>query len=111
MSNAELARLLGVSEAWTTRRLGKRADTPLNMVDMQRIAAVLKVPLAAFFTPEIRDAIPPAIPRYLDLTVRTDAHVARMADRPLDNRPSGKPGAAGPTRTAFVTRKHRGRRD
>ena len=63
MSNAELARLLGVSEAWTTRRLGKRADTVLNLADMQRIAAALSTPLATFFTAQIRDEIPPAMSR------------------------------------------------
>lgn len=110
MSNAELARLLGVSEAWTTRRLGKRADTPLNMVDMQRIAAALKVPLTAFFTPEIRDAVPPAIPRYLELTVRSDL----PEPHPRDNRPPSKPGPSHPigaARTAYVIRRPHGRRD
>lgn len=110
MSNAELARLLGVSEAWTTRRLGKRADTALNLVDLQRIAAALNTPLATFFTAQIRDVIPSAIPRYMGLPVRIETHM----DRPRDNRPAGKAGPSHPigaARTSYVGRRPRGRQD
>jgi transcriptional regulator with XRE-family HTH domain len=106
MSNADLARLLGVSEAWTTRRLGKKADTVLNMVDMQRIAAALSTPLATFFTAEIREVVPPGITgRYPFPAVRTMA-----GGRPADNRPNGRALAAastGPGRTAYVERRRR----
>lgn len=115
MSNAELARSLGVSEAWTTRRLGKRADTPLNLVDLQRVAAALAVPLATFFTTEIRDVVPPPgtayrpIPRYAVV-----ADQSAFRDRPIDNRPSGRPLAgagAGVGRTGYLDRGGRRRRD
>lgn len=110
---SQLAREIGRTEQWLSVRL--RGRQPIDINDLALIAKGLNV--------GIYDLLPPpdeaaqvvvgssAIPRYLDLTVRSDAHVARMADRPPDNRPSGKGGSSGPTRTAFVTRKHRGRRD
>lgn len=110
MSNAELARLLGVSEAWTTRRLGKRADTTLNLVDLQRICAALGTPLATFLTAAIRDNVLEDIPRYLELPVRSELPDAR----PRDNRPPAGPGQSHPvgaTRTAYVSRSRRGKRD
>lgn len=114
MSNAELARQLGVSEAWTTRRLGKKADTPLNLIDLQRIAAALRVPLATFFPTEIRDTVPPGVTgRYLFPAVR-GIDSAVQIERPRDNRPSGHPSAsASPamTRTGYLDRGRRRRRD
>lgn len=110
MSNAELARLLAVSEAWTTRRLGKRADTTLNLVDIQRIAAAMDTPLTTFFTPEIRDSVPTG------LTAKYPAVAVRSAfgDRPRDNRPNGRAVAAtAPAggRTTYLDRPRRRRKD
>jgi transcriptional regulator with XRE-family HTH domain len=110
MANAELARLLGVSEAWTTRRLGKRADTVLNLADLQRIAAALDTPLTTFFTAEIRESVPPAIAHYFEVAERTSDH----HQRPPDNRPSGRPAAGAAAtilRTAHLPRSNRRRRD
>lgn len=57
MSNAYLARALGVSEAWTTRRLSlKSADTGLSLTDLERIAAVLAVPVLNLLPQSVRAA-------------------------------------------------------
>jgi transcriptional regulator with XRE-family HTH domain len=55
MSNAHLARALGVSQAWTTRRLSlQSADTVLNLADLERIAAVLGVAVASLLPQTVR---------------------------------------------------------
>jgi transcriptional regulator with XRE-family HTH domain len=57
MSNAYLARALGVSEAWTTRRLSlKSADTGLSLTDLERIATVLAVPVLNLLPQSVRAA-------------------------------------------------------
>lgn len=114
MSNAELARLLGVSEAWTTRRLGRRAESPLSLVDLQRIAAALRVPLAVFFPSEIRDVVPAPAPRSTHGCPTVDRTDTVQISRPRDNRPPGRALAgagAGISRTAHVDRTKRRRRD
>lgn len=96
MSNAELARLLGVSEAWTTRRLGKRAESPLSLVDLQRIAAALRVPLAVFFTAEIRDVIPQRELKHPYISAALPAE--RPRSEHVSPRPLGRSGRTDQTR-------------
>lgn len=48
VSGAELARQLGVSEAYISRRL---AGTQLDIADLEKFARVLDVPVSRFFPP------------------------------------------------------------
>lgn len=102
---------MGENDQWVSTRLKGR--TPIDLNDMHRFAKALGVGVYDLLPPpEVAAgaANPPAIPRYLDLPVRFDTHT----DRPIDNRPAGRPATAattGVTRTAYVTRRRRGRRD
>lgn len=112
MSQRQFAARLGVSPAWLNYRLTGVQEIGVN--DLNRIAKALD--MTVFDLMPSAEAVaqaatnPPAIPRYLDLPVRFDVHT----DRPIDNRPSARPGAgasSGPTRTGYVSRRGRGRRD
>jgi transcriptional regulator with XRE-family HTH domain len=46
-TGAWLARQLGVSEAWVSRRLGEKDPQPMNVRDLERIASALKVDVQA----------------------------------------------------------------
>jgi transcriptional regulator with XRE-family HTH domain len=101
MASARLARALGVSEAWTTRRLSaKSADTVIGLNDLERIARVLGVSVLDLMP---KTASVQAIAHYLAPTVRT----IEQPTRPRDNRPSGHPFPAATTgvrRTAHLPR-------
>jgi len=103
---SELSRRMGKNEQWLSVRL--RGRQPIDMNDLLLFARALEVNVHDLL-PSREEAEgaagPPAIPRYLDLPVRMDSHVARMADRPPDNRPVGKPAGSHPVRTVFVDRR------
>lgn len=111
MKPSELARSLGENDQWVHVRL--KGKVPLNLNDMHRIAELLSVPVGQLLPPPdvaAGAAKPKAIPRYLDVTVRTGMQM----DRPRDNRPPDGPGRAHPiggTRTAYLPRRPKGRRD
>lgn len=112
LSQRQFAAQLGVSPAWLNYRLTGVQEIGVN--DLNRIAKALGVGVYDLLpsAEEAAQAVirPQAIPRYLDLPVRFDTHT----DRPIDNRPAGRPATAattGVTRTAYVTRRRRGRRD
>jgi len=46
-TGAWLARELGVSEAWVSRRLGEKAPHPMSVRDLEQIASALKVTVAS----------------------------------------------------------------
>lgn len=48
MTSKDLAKALGVSEMWTSRRL--RGLTPFDIADLQRVADVFGVPVSRFVT-------------------------------------------------------------
>lgn len=108
---AELARRMGENDQWLSTRLKGR--TPINLNDMHRIAKALGLQVHQLMPPpEVAAgaASPPAIPRYLDLTVRRGTAPAL----PRDNRPPAGPGnshPAGTGRTAYLSRHPGGRRD
>ncbi len=54
MTQAALARALGVSDMYVSRRLSD--GTSLEVADLERMAAVLEVPVAAFFPAADRSA-------------------------------------------------------
>ncbi len=97
---SELSRRIGKNEQWLSVRLRGRQE--IDMSDLLLFARALNVGIHDLIpTPEeAARAVTerPAIPRYLDMAVRPD--------RPVDNRPSGKPGA-GIGRTARLPRGHR----
>lgn len=53
ISSAALARKLGVSEAWTSRRLSINGDQTMDLDDLPRIADVLGVPIAELLPREV----------------------------------------------------------
>lgn len=55
ISKAELARRLGVSEMWTSRRL--RGQLPIDLDDMERIAAALDVTVMDLLPRDVRSQV------------------------------------------------------
>lgn len=80
--NADIARALGVSEAWTTRRLSRKsADTVINLADLERIAQALNVPALRLVAAAARQA------EGSDLNIRQGEPTGRMnTSRPISQR-------------------------
>ena len=110
MSGRELANQLGVSPSWISYRLSGKQ--PIDINDLAAIAAALSVGVHELLPPPDQAAKavrPEAIPRYSQVAEWT----APPPPRPRDNRPVGHPVSAVPSpvgRTAFVSRRPRGRR-
>lgn len=98
VKQSQLARALGVSEQWVSLRL--RGVQPIDLNDLQRIAAFLSVEPITLF-PATTDHVPsafdsvdagPLARRHQQPNVRK----AAPADRPITPRPSGHPQHAVP---------------
>lgn len=111
MKPSELARSLGENDQWVHVRL--KGKVPLNLNDMHRIAEVLRVPVGQLMPPPdiAAQAVAPRLTaRYPGMTERP----AIQMTRPPDNRPGGRDlvgAGAGITRTAYLDRGKRRRRD
>ena len=93
MSRSELARRLGVSAMWVSDRL--RAQTPIGLDDLERIAAVLGVAPADLFPADVLS------------TRKTTQGYFDVPDRPRSSRPVGGPPkskSSGPPNGAQVRR-------
>jgi transcriptional regulator with XRE-family HTH domain len=92
MSQAALARKLGVSPMWVSDRL--RGVQPIDLVDLERIAGVLGVQpvdlvlLAEGRTVQMNSRFPAA-------PERPPGNSLAPARRPVDNRPDGRPISGG----------------
>jgi transcriptional regulator with XRE-family HTH domain len=92
MSASHLARLMGVTQPYLWRRMA--GETSFDLTDLERIAAALDVPVLQLLPARERNAA--VTYRYqseLEVTpVRTTSRRSRYApDRPIDNRPTGRP--------------------
>lgn len=95
MTQAAMAKALGVSQAWVSYRLvGKQ---PIDLNDLEAIARVLGVAVAELFPVDVRQS---------DRTIQGNSP---MPDRPTDNRPPARPNGRGdrPVSTAPGTRRTR----
>lgn len=107
---SELARKIGKNEQWLSVRL--RGRQPFDINDMALVATGLGIGIHDLL-PSPQEAAQAAnrlsaIPRYLDLTVRTPLQDAR----PRDNRPPAGPASGSPDRggrTAYVGRRRPGK--
>lgn len=111
MSQRQFAAKLGVSPAWLNYRLTGAQEIGVN--DLSVIAKALDLTVFDLM-PSAEKAASAADPRtthgYSTVTDPSPAHT----DRPRDNRPSGhpiNPGSQGISRTGYVTRPSRRRRD
>jgi transcriptional regulator with XRE-family HTH domain len=77
LSQAELARQLGVSKMWVSYRLN--GTQPIDLNDLDRIARILGVGVADLLPPDVRRA------------AQDKSRTLPRPDRPTDNRPSGRP--------------------
>jgi len=103
-SGARLAKELGVSAAWVSYRL--TGTQPIDLNDLERIAAALGVKVADLF---------PRADREVTVTSRHPVHISHIdrsgADRPTGRRDHTRPVAhaapSGPARSAGRTARHR----
>lgn len=110
MTGADLAAAIGRSPMYVSRRV--RAEVAFDLDDMERMAGVFGVPVSQLMPPPESAAQTPG-PR---LTARYDDMAVRLpiTERPVDNRPPGRPlaGAGAPGgRTGYLDRGARRRRD
>lgn len=83
ISSAALARKLGVSEAWTSRRLSINGDQTMDLDDLPRIADALGVRIGNLLPRE-------AVRSTADLDARDTRPNARLGSHPVDVRsPAG----------------------
>lgn len=83
LGNADIARALGVSEAWTTRRLSRKsADTIINLADLERIAGTLNVPALQLVAAAARQAEGSDLKHGLGQVVRSAAKRHRVVGAP-----------------------------
>lgn len=107
MKPSELARRIGENDQWMHVRL--KGKVPLNLNDMHRIAQALNVPVGQLMPPPdvaAGAADPRTTHGYQSLALVDAIHTSR----PVDNRPSGRPGKVatiGGIRTAHIPRQHR----
>lgn len=102
---SQLARNIGKNEQWLSIRL--RGRQPFGIDDLMLIAKGLGVGLYDILpSPEVvaQAAPPSATVAYLSLAERL-----AITDRPKDNRPSARPGAAPTSRTTYLSRSKRRR--
>lgn len=97
MSWAELARRLGVSEGWTSRRLRVQGAIPFAMDDLDRIAEVLGIEPVELI-PSGGDARVRNISRYVEAAERH----ATANERTAGHRPPSRPDVAGLRRTRRI---------
>lgn len=100
----ELARRMGENDQWVSSRLKGR--TPIDLNDLYRFAKALGIGVYDLLPgpDEAAGAADPrAIAHYFAVPDRTTDHAARTA-RPRDNRPPGRPAAAGTGRTGYLPR-------
>lgn len=105
MTQRDLARKLGTSPSWVNYRLtGKQ---PIDLNDLFRIAKALGLGVHQLLpSPEVvaQAADASDTVAYLALAERLT-----ITDRPRDNRPSARPGAAPTGRTTYLSRSRRRR--
>jgi transcriptional regulator with XRE-family HTH domain len=79
-NQATLARQMGVTEVWLSRRL--REVMPLSLDDVERIAHALKLEPAELIAAAVKGSW------------QTTPEYFAPADRPKDTRPKGRPGSS-----------------
>lgn len=112
MSGRQLATELKVSPSWVSYRL--TGAQPIDVNDLMQIARALGVGVHELLPPPdkaAQAADPGVTARYLPLAVQSSTDLHRLPDRPRDNRPAGRCAASTGTRTAYLDRVHRRKRD
>jgi transcriptional regulator with XRE-family HTH domain len=88
MRQSHLARQLGTSDQWLSIRL--RGIQPIDLNDLQRIAAALGVSVVDLIPAGERDAAGEPIDRKVRNLVRLSAAQPSGQRRPIENRPPGR---------------------
>lgn len=99
ISATELARQMGVSQAYVWRRLDGR--TAFDLDDLERVALLLGVPILTLLPADLKD------PQTIVGLLRPADRMSARKRRPVDNRPAGHPStdsSTGVRRTARLPR-------
>lgn len=105
---SELARRMSKTEQWLSVRLrGKQA---IDLNDLLLFARALNVGVHQLMPSPEEAGSALATERYPAVAIQMGHQKPAIADRPIDNRPAGRPHAAtAPGRTGYVTRRKRDR--